>query len=441
MPDGRTNVPVLIVGGGPVGLALALELGWQGVECLLVEQTDGAITDARVVNLNMRTMEFCRRWGIADEVRDRGFDQHFPHDQIYVTSLAGHLLAHQRFPAFANLRTPPTVAERIARCPQTLFTEIQRRTARSFPSVTLRYETRCERVTQDRDGVTAELHDSRTGRTTTVRASYLACCDGAGSTIRETLGIKLLGPGVLSLSTNVVFRSEELLRMHDKGPGFYVAIGPEGRWANLMAVDGRTIWRLQIVGSTDPAAPQAVDPDAAIRRFAGRDFDYDIVSVVKWTRRELVADRFGDGRIFLLGDAAHQLSPAGGFGGNTGIADATNLGWKLAAVTDGWGGDGLLASYEQERGPIGRRNVMAATDRFRRDIETRASPACRSWRKMKRAKKQGNGSANGSRRSSIARIVATNTAPATRMQGCSSAIAMRVRPSSCAKTRRRPPTI
>lgn len=96
--------------------------------------------------------------------------------------------------------------------------------------------------------------------------------------------------------------------------------------------------------------------------------------MVKWTRRELVADRFGDGRIFLLGDAAHQLSPAGGFGGNTGIADATNLGWKLAAVTDGWGGDGLLASYEQERGPIGRRNVMAATDRFRRDIETPGKP-------------------------------------------------------------------
>src|SRR3984957_15221754 len=169
MPDGRSDVPVLIVGGGPVGLALALELGWLGVECLLVEQTDGALTDARLVNLNMRTMECCRRWGIADEVRDRGFDRHFPHDQIYVTSLTGHLLAHQRFPAFADLRTPPTVAERIARCPQTLFTEIQRRTASSFSSVMLRYETRCEHVTQDRSGVTAALRDARTGRTTTGR--------------------------------------------------------------------------------------------------------------------------------------------------------------------------------------------------------------------------------------------------------------------------------
>ncbi len=130
----------------------------------------------------------------------------------------------------------------------------------------------------------------------------------------------------------------------------------------------------QIVGSTDPATQQAVDADAAIRRFAGRDFAYEIISVVNWTRRELIAEQFGDGRIFLLGDAAHQLSPAGGFGLNTGIADAINLAWKLAAVLDGWGGDALLLSYEQERGPIGHRNVAAATDRFRRDIETPGKP-------------------------------------------------------------------
>jgi 2-polyprenyl-6-methoxyphenol hydroxylase-like FAD-dependent oxidoreductase len=369
----EADVPILIVGGGPVGLGLALELGWLGVACMLVEQTDGSFADARLVNLNMRTMEFCRRWGIADEVRDRGFDANFPHDQIYVTSLTGHLLAHQRFPAFAELRTPPTVAERIARCPQTLFTAIQRRTAASFPSVALRYDTRCERVVEDETGITAELRGPD-GRAMTVRAAYLACCEGANSQMRERLGIKLLGAGALSLSTNVVFRSEDLLRIHDKGPGFYTAVGPEGRWSNLMAVDGRSIWRLQIVGSIDPAAPVAIDPDEAIRRFAGRDFAYEIISVVHWTRRELIAERFRAGRVFLLGDAAHQLSPAGGFGGNTGIGDATNLAWKFAALDAGWGGPALVTSYELERRPIGWRNVMAATNRFRRDLETAGKP-------------------------------------------------------------------
>jgi 2-polyprenyl-6-methoxyphenol hydroxylase-like FAD-dependent oxidoreductase len=367
------DIPVLIVGGGPVGLALALELGWLGVGGLLVEQTDGTVTDARLVNLNMRTMEFCRRWGIADEVRNRGFDANFPHDQIYVTSLTGHLLAHQRFPSLAELRTPPTVAERIARCPQSLFTEIQRRRAAAFPSLAMRYETRCERVVQDEDGVTAALRDGD-GRRSVVRAGYLACCEGAGSALREALGVKLAGAGVLSLSTNIVFRSDELLRIHDKGPGFYTAVGPEGRWSNLMAVDGRTIWRLQVVGSTDPGVPARVDPHEAVRRFAGRDFAYDILSVVEWTRRELVADRFRVGRVFLLGDAAHQLSPAGGFGGNTGIGDATNLAWKLAALHEGWGGPQLIGSYERERGPIGWRNVAAATDRFRRDLDSGGNP-------------------------------------------------------------------
>jgi len=360
------DTPILIVGGGPVGLALAVELAWQGVACMLVEQGDGTVSNAKFVDINMRTMEFCRRWGVAEEVRDTGFDKHYPQDLIYVTSLTGHLLGRLKLPSFAELRTPPTVAERIARCPQTVFDPILRRVAATSPLVALAYRTRCERVEQDGDAVTAHLADLETGRERQVRARYLACCQGAASSLRESLGIGFEGCGTLSHSTNITFRSAALPGIHDKGPGFYTAFGPEGRWASMMALDGKSLWRLQLLAQLEGEA------EAAIRRFVGRDFDFEVVTALSWQRRELVASRYRQGRVFLLGDAAHQLSPSGGFGLNTGIGDVTNLGWKLAAAVQGWGGEDLLDSYEIERLPVGKRTASRATDRFRtmhRDVE------------------------------------------------------------------------
>jgi 2-polyprenyl-6-methoxyphenol hydroxylase-like FAD-dependent oxidoreductase len=355
--QGGYDTPVLIVGGGPVGLTLALDLGWQGVPCTLIEQGDGSVTNAKFVDINMRTMEFCRRWGIAEEIRDNGFDRDYPQDLIFVTSLAGHLLGRLPLPSFAELRAPPTVAERIARCPQTIFDPVMQRAAQSLPGVTLRYNARCDGVTQDADGVTALVTDVATGRQERIRSAYLACCEGAASSLREELGVHFDGEGTLSHSTNITFRSESLLRVHDKGPGFYTAIGPEGRWASMLALDGKSTWRLHSVEKTDA--------DTAIRRFVGRDFDYEILTALTWQRRELVADRYHVGRVFFLGDAVHQLSPSGGFGLNTGIGDVTNLSWKLAAVLQGWGTSALLASYDIERRPVGKRTAATATHLFR----------------------------------------------------------------------------
>ncbi len=351
------ETPVLIVGGGPVGLTLALDLGWHGIACTLIEQSDGSVTNAKFVDISMRTMEFCRRWGIASEIRDTGFDKNYPQDLIFVTSLVGHLLGRLPLPSFAELRAPPTAAERIARCPQTIFDPIVRRVAESMSGVTLRYGTRCESVTQDAAGVTALVTDVETGKQERIRSSYLACCEGAASSLREALGVGFEGAGTISHSTNITFRSRELLGIHDKGPGFYTAIGPEGRWASMLALDGKHTWRLHSVEKTDG--------DTAIRRFVGRDFDYEILTALTWQRRELVADRYQVDRVFFLGDAAHQLSPSGGFGLNTGIGDVTNLSWKLAAVLQGWGAAKLLDSYEIERRPVGKRTAMTATGLFR----------------------------------------------------------------------------
>jgi 2-polyprenyl-6-methoxyphenol hydroxylase-like FAD-dependent oxidoreductase len=355
--DDGHETPVLIIGGGPIGLTLAVDLGWHGISCILIEQSDGSVANAKFVDINMRTMEFCRRWGIADEIRDKGFDKDYPQDLIFVTSLTGHLLGRLRLPSFAELRTPATVAERIARCPQTIFDPVIRRVAQSIPGVTLRYSTRCEGVTQDSNGVTAVVTDLETGRRERIRSAYVACCQGAASSLREDLGVRFDGEGTLSHSTNITFRSAALLRVHDKGPGFYTAIGPEGRWASMLALDGKSTWRLHSV--------EKVNGDAAIRRFVGCDFDYDILTELTWQRRELVADRYQVGRVFFLGDAVHQLSPSGGFGLNTGIGDVTNLSWKLAAVLQGWGTPDLLASYDIERRPVGKRTATTATNLFR----------------------------------------------------------------------------
>ena len=321
----------------------------------------------------MRTMEFCRRWGIAEEVRNRGFNADYPQDTIYVTSLTGHFLARHRQPSFAELRTPVVAAERLARCPQTIFDPILQRTAASFSSVQFWYQTRCEGVQQDANGATLTLLHSVTGEKETLRATYVAGCDGANSFLRQALGIEMEGNGTLSYNANVVFRSDELLKIHDKGPGFYTAIGPEGRWASILAIDGGSLWRMHVSKPVDGMTFERSEAEALIRRFAGTDFRFEVVSARVWARREVVAKRYQAGRVFLLGDSAHQLPPTGGFGMNTGIGDATNLTWKLAATLAGWGGPELLASYERERLPIGRRNVLAAAGRWN-EVRDRTEP-------------------------------------------------------------------
>ena len=162
------------------------------------------------------------------------------------------------------------------------------------------------------------------------------------------------GNPALTYTTNVMFRCPHLSSLHDKGKAYrFIFIGPEGTWLTIVAINGGDHFRMSIVGDAEKRDHTEDDISAAIRRAIGRDFDYEILSVMRWVRRELVADRYGNGRVFIAGDAAHLMSPTGGFGMNTGIQDAVDLGWKLDAVLEGWGGADLLDSYEH-RAPAGR---------------------------------------------------------------------------------------
>jgi len=361
--SGVRRVPVLIVGGGPVGLALAAELGWRGVACELVEQGDGTITTPKMNEVNTRTMEFCRRWGIAETVRDCPFPADHSLDVVFVTSLAGHELARMRRPTRAQQKADSFSPERLQICSQLWFDPILQAFARAQTRVALRYRTRLESFEQRGDAVTAELHDLETGRRETIAADYLVGCDGANSSIRETLGIALQGQGTLGHPLHLYFRAPDLLARCGREPGvFFLAIDRHGLWANIRVIDpANGLWRLMVLDTDGKQTPDTIDRTALLQRAVGRPIDVEWKGLSIWTRKSVVAACYCQGRVFLAGDAVHQLSPTGALGMNTGIGDAVDLGWKLAAVLQGWGGGSLLASYDSERRPVGLRNVRMAT--------------------------------------------------------------------------------
>jgi 2-polyprenyl-6-methoxyphenol hydroxylase-like FAD-dependent oxidoreductase len=358
------NVPVLIVGGGPVGLALAVELGWRGIHCELVEQTDGAISTPKMNEVNTRTMEFCRRWGIDDAVRHCPFPDDHSLDVVFVTSLGGHELARMRRPTRAHQQAESHSPTRLQICSQLWFDPILRTFAQSQLSVSLRYRTRLEAFEASDSGVTAELHDLETGQRETIHADYLVGCDGAISPIRDAIGVGLNGQGILGHPLHLFFRCPDLLAQCGREPGvFFMAIDRNGLWANIRVIDPADgLWRLMVLDTDGKQTPESVDRAALLQRAVGRPIDVEWKGVSIWTRRSVVAEHYSRGRVFLAGDAVHQLSPTGALGMNTGIGDAVDLGWKLAAVLAGWGGPELLASYDSERRPIGLRNVTMTAE-------------------------------------------------------------------------------
>ena len=358
------KIPVLIVGGGPVGLALAGELGWRGAACTLIEQGDGVIVTPKMNEVNVRTMEFCRRWGIADAVHACPFPPDHPRDVAFVTSLSGYELGRMARPPRMSEEPELYSPMRQQTCSQMWFDPILQRFARSFANVGLRYHTRLESFEASKSGVTAEIVDLDSGRGERVEADYLVACDGANSMVRHALGIGLDGQGVLGHSLNLFFRAPDLLKKCGKEPGtFFLAIDHDGLWANIRIIDpASAMWRLMVLETDGNQTPKAIDRDAYLHRAFGRPIEVEWLGTSTWTRRSVVAERYFQGRVFLAGDAVHQLSPTGGLGMNTGIGDAVDLGWKLAAVLDGWGGDRLLSSYDAERRPIGTRNVNLAAE-------------------------------------------------------------------------------
>jgi hypothetical protein len=241
--------------------------------------------------------------------------------------------------------------------------------------VTIRHRCRLRAFEEKADKVFVTVEDLMTGDVQTVECSYLLGCDGAGSSVRTQLGITLSGQPALTYTTNIIFRSPTLKDLHDKGQFYrFIAFDERGMWATVVAIDGRDCYRMSIVGNDAPRHYSDEEIRAAIRKVVGMDFAFEIVSVMPWIRRLMVADRYGSARVLLAGDAAHMFSPTGAFGMNTGIQDAVDLAWKLHAVLEGWGGPHLVASYELERRPVAIRNLAEAGGNLNRMVTPRVEP-------------------------------------------------------------------
>ena len=362
--EAHVRTTVLIVGGGPVGLALAADLGWRGVSCMLVERRDGSITLPKMNMVSGRTMEFCRRWGINQEVRKLSTAEDFPRNVLFVTSANGYELARYEYPCRADA-APAYSPEYLQRCSQFLFDPVIRRAAERFACVKLCYNTELTEFSQDDSGIKARIDSAGCRQPQIVHANYLVGCDGADSFVRQRVEIPLLGDMALSHSMNVYFESDGFAAILPRRKAIMQwLVDCTGYWGGIVTVDGVRRWRLGVRNRPTHQTLSPLEGAALIRKAVGRDFDFEVKSILEWTRRSVVAKQYRRRRVFLVGDAAHQLSPTGGFGMNTGIGDAIDISWKLSAVIEGWGGSRLLDSYDLERRPIGESAVREGAQNF-----------------------------------------------------------------------------
>ena len=364
MPErGAEQTDVLVVGAGPVGLTLAVDLGRRGVRCTLVEQKPAPEFLPKMERCNARTMEIFRRMGLAPRIRAAGLPADVPMDVFVILAMNEPPLLRLPYPSVSEARA------QIAACndgsmplePYQLISQytlepLLKAEAEALPSVALRYGCTFESLSQDADAAVASVREAD-GAPREIRARYIVGCDGGGSAVRKQLGIQLRGEGNLLRLHQALYHCPSLFDRIPIGDGpgrgrhYHVA---DAQATFLIMQDSTRHWTLHAV------VERPEDMAAQFERTVGVPVDYQMLYVGAWKQNLLLADRYGAGRVFLAGDSAHLVIPTGGLGMNTGVGDAIDLSWKLQATLRGWGGPNLLPSYEIERRQVGDRNVGAS---------------------------------------------------------------------------------
>jgi 2-polyprenyl-6-methoxyphenol hydroxylase-like FAD-dependent oxidoreductase len=370
---------VLIVGAGPTGLTLAIDLGKRGVRCTLIEQKPQPAFLPKMERINARSMEIYRRMGLAEKIRAAGLRADCPMDVYVMLALNEPPLLRLPYPSVDEARAAARASndgtlplEPYQLISQYTLEPLLKSIAESIPAVTVRFGCEFLSLRQDAKGVTARVQTA--GGTQEMRAAYLVGCDGGASLVRRELGIELSGEGNLLGLRQALYRCDELFGRLPIGG--HSGLGP-GRGRHYHVADDKSTFLIMQDSTKHWTLHSIVDSDAemeaAFKSAVGIAVKYEMLSCAPWRQNLLLADRYGKGRVFLAGDAAHLVIPTGGLGMNSGVGDAIDLSWKLAATLAGWGGPDLLKSYQIERRQVGERNVGAS--RY-------ATIGRRKWRSM-----------------------------------------------------------
>jgi putative polyketide hydroxylase len=356
-----TNTSVLIVGGSLNGLTAALLLAHRHVPCLVVERHPQTTLQYKFRGISPRSMEIYRSLAIEEEIRAHDLIDETSAYVARMTSLAGSEIAWQGIPWSDTGDISPT---RGATCDQDRLEPILRAHAEG-QGADVRFNTELVDFEQDPHGITARIRNRVTSEETTVRAAYLVAADGTDSPVRQALGIARHGPGVVQHWMNVIFETD--LPTTLQGRAIRSVFVTEINGTFVPRGDGRWLMAVQYVPERGQTPKDFTDDYCRelIHRGAGRsDVEVAVVDARPWEAAASVADRYVDGRVFLVGDSAHVMPPTGGFGGNTGIQDAHNLAWKLDAVIRGAAGPRLLDTYNEERLPVADRTMAQALARL-----------------------------------------------------------------------------
>ena len=356
------DTEVLIVGAGPVGLTLAIDLAWRGVDVMVADlRRAGEPPSVKCNSISARSMETFRRLGLAARLRAAGLPPDYPNDVASRTTATGIELCRIGIPSRAERYGAndgpdalwPT-SEPPHRVNQIYFEPILFAHAAAQPRIRMLNRTAFEDFTQDGDSVMAVLRDFDDGARLSIACSFLIGCDGGKSTVRKRIGASFLGTPVVQRVQSTYIRAPALVsRLPGKRAWMYFSLNPR-RCGTTIAIDGHETWLIHNFLYRDETEFDSVDRDWAIRTIlgVGPDFEYEVIAKEDWVGRRLVADSFRDRHVFLCGDAAHLWIPHGGYGMNAGIADAANLSWMIAATLAGWAPLAILDAYEAERRPI-----------------------------------------------------------------------------------------